>query len=196
MDYISLRDAFYATVPRDLHRKIFDQTMAMQISGCTYNDIKGIGRDLWISGFRPKPNATHGSPVKPPQPTNRFQNYLVQAKKVNTEGWSAADKTKYFSAYKCFYCGQMGHISNHCPAKNDAAERLSKLAAENQRLHVKVAQLLKPATLPTSRNRKKPPPALARALPPSDDDLEASGSERYAPKSTNRLDSVVDSQVI
>jgi hypothetical protein len=46
MDYLSLRDVFYSTIPRDLHRKIFDQTMVMHISGCTYSDIKGIGRDL------------------------------------------------------------------------------------------------------------------------------------------------------
>ncbi len=31
MDYISLRDVFYSTIPRDLHRKIFDQTIRMHL---------------------------------------------------------------------------------------------------------------------------------------------------------------------
>jgi hypothetical protein len=180
IDYISLRDVFYGTLPKAFRDKLLDQAQAQQIEGCTYQNLKDIGRELWKNGYRPAAAALSAGPSKPSAPSSRFQSYLIQAKKVNTQNWSAEEKKQYYSTFKCFHCHQVGHISPHCPKRNEKTNLMDKLTSDNRKLQVKVAKLQKqPAG--SSQAKVTPPP------PDSEDSLDLSGSERYATQSSNRI---------
>ncbi len=111
IDYISPRDVFYGTLPKPFRDKLLDQAQARQIEGCTYQNLKDIGRELWKNGYRPTAAALSAGPSKPSASSSRFQSYLIQAKKVNTQNWSAEEKKQYYSTFKCFHCHQVGHMS-------------------------------------------------------------------------------------
>jgi hypothetical protein len=147
IDRVSLRYAFFSTLPPELKTKVEELAVAKSLTESTYAQIKALGRELWTQGLRP---------------TSTVQAHPLGIQQNASQPFSRQDYTGRPPSV-CFYCNRTGHIATDCrkrmrdlglgeQAQSSTSQQLKDLQVEFKALALKLEQ--KEAGSPKKKSTK------------------------------------------